>query len=91
MPGRASADLRIAAMSDTHDRTGFTCGVESLHRYLKTQAGQDIRRKANAVFVLGRDAEPNRVLGYYALCATTISQGEVPEEARKHVPRFALV
>src|SRR5208283_3160600 len=68
--------------------TGFTCGVESLDRYLKTQAGQDIRRKANAVFVL---AEPVRVLGYYTLCAMAISQGEVPEAARKHVPRYPLV
>jgi predicted GNAT family N-acyltransferase len=91
MPGRASADLRIAALSDTHDRTGFTCGVESLDRYLKIQAGQDIRRKSNAVFVLSRDAEPNIVLGYYTLCAMMISQGEVPEEARKHVPRYPLV
>lgn len=91
MPGRASADLRIAVLSDTHERNGFTCGVERLDRYLKTQAGEDIRRKANAVFVLSADAEPRRVLGYYTLCAMAISQGEVPEAARKHVPRYPLV
>ncbi|MGH7070897.1 MAG: GNAT family N-acetyltransferase [Acetobacteraceae bacterium] len=91
MPGRQFADLRIGVLSDRHDRNGFTSGVESLDRYLKTQAGQDIRRKANAVFVLSRDAEPGRVLGYYTLCAIAISQGEVPEAARKHVPRYPLV
>src|SRR5208283_3422026 len=68
-----------------------TCGVEGLDRYLKTQAGQDVRRKANAVFVLSLEVEPARVLGYYTLCAMAISQGEVPEAARKRVPRYPLV
>ena len=39
-------------LDEAHDRGSFACGVESLDRYLKTQAGQDLRRKANAVFVL---------------------------------------
>jgi predicted GNAT family N-acyltransferase len=91
MAKRPSADLRIAPLGELHDRAGFSCGVESLDRYLKTQAGQDVRRKANAVFVLGSEAEPERVLGYYTLCAMAISQGEVPEAARKHVPRYPLV
>src|SRR5579859_6087996 len=91
MTGDPSPDLRIAVLGDRHDRNGFTCGVESLDRYFKTQAGQDLRRKANAVFVLSREAEPDRVLGYYTLCAMAIAQGEVPEAARKHVPRYPLV
>jgi predicted GNAT family N-acyltransferase len=91
MPSRTSADLRIAVLNDAHDRSGFICGVESLDRYLKTQAGQDVRRKANAVFVLSREVELGRVLGYYTLCAMAISQGDVPEAARKHVPRYPLV
>jgi hypothetical protein len=91
MARSTSADLRIVLLNDGHDRGGFTYGVESLDRYLKTQAGQDVRRKANAVFVLSLEAEPARVLGYYTLCAMAISQGEVPEAARKHVPRYPLV
>ena len=55
------------------------------------QAGQDVRRKASAVFVLSPEDEPARVLGYYTLCAMAISQGDVPEAARKHVPRYPLV
>jgi len=91
MAKRPSAALRIAPLNDSHKRSGFTCGVESLDRYLRTQAGQDVRRKANAVFVLTEEAEPERVLGYYTLCAMAISQGEVPDAARKHVPRYPLV
>ena len=78
-------------LDEQHDRSSFTCGVESLDRYLKTQAGQDVRRKANAVFVLSEVGEPARILGYYTLCAMAISQGDVPEAARKHIPRYPLV
>jgi GNAT superfamily N-acetyltransferase len=84
-------DLRIELLDARHDRSGFTCGVESLDRYLKTQAGQDVRRKANAVFVLSEVDEPARILGYYTLCAMALAQGDVPEHARKHVPRYPLV
>src|SRR5271154_7130793 len=91
MAKRPSEDLRIALLGEEHDRGSFTCGVESLDRYLKTQAGQDVRRKANAVFVLGARDDLARILGYYTLCAMGISQGEVPEAARKHIPRYPLV
>ncbi|HEV2269067.1 MAG TPA: hypothetical protein VGR92_06390, partial [Steroidobacteraceae bacterium] len=47
--------------------------------------------KANAVFILSEVSKPTRVLGYYTLCAMAISQGDVPEAVRKHVPRYPLV
>jgi predicted GNAT family N-acyltransferase len=91
MVTRPSEDLRISMLGDEHDRSSFTCGVESLDRYIKTQASQDVRRKANAVFVLSEIGESARILGYYTLCATGISQGDVPEAARKYIPRYPLV
>jgi ribosomal protein S18 acetylase RimI-like enzyme len=91
MVRRPSGDLRIVLLGEAHDRGGFTCGVDRLDRYLKTQAGQDVRRKANAVFVLTSHDDLKRVLGYYTLCATTLSQGDVPEVVRKHIPRYPLV
>jgi GNAT superfamily N-acetyltransferase len=91
MAKRPSQDLRIVLLDEAHDRGSFACGVESLDRYLKTQAGQDVRRKANAVFVLSEQSEPTCILGYYTLCAIAISQGEVPEAPRKHIPRYPLV
>jgi predicted GNAT family N-acyltransferase len=91
MAKRPSEDLRIVLLGEEHDRSSFTCGVESLDRYLKTRAGQDVRRKANAVFILSEVGEPARILGYYTLCAMAISQGAVPETAREHVPRYPLV
>ena len=65
--------------------------MDSLDRYLRTQAGQDVRRKANAVFILVESNKPNFVLGYYTLCATALPQGDVPMAARKHIPRYPLV
>jgi GNAT superfamily N-acetyltransferase len=89
--GDPTADLRIVPLGETHDRAGFTCGVESLDRYIKGQAWQDVRRKANAVFVLCEATDPARILGYYTLCAMALSQGEAPETARIHIPRYPLV
>ena len=78
-------------LDEKHDRGSFSCGVEKSDRYLKTQAGQDVRRKANAVFVLSEREAPTRIIGYYTLCAMALSQGDVPKAARKHIPRYPLV
>jgi GNAT superfamily N-acetyltransferase len=91
VPKEPSGDLRVEPLASAHDRSHFVCGVESLDFYPRTQAGQDIRRKANAVFVLVRAARPKDVLGYFTLCATALNQGDVPEPARKLVPRYPLV
>src|SRR6266852_251605 len=86
-----SPDLKIEPLGSHHDRAEFACGVESLDRYFRAQAGQDVRRRANGVFVLVDPREPTKVLGYSTLCATGIAQGDVPAAARKHIPRYPLV
>ncbi|MGA2895935.1 MAG: GNAT family N-acetyltransferase [Xanthobacteraceae bacterium] len=86
-----SPDLKIEPLGPHHDRAGFRCGIESLDRYLQTQAGQDVRRRANSVFVLVDPNRPDGVRGYYTLCATSLAQGDVPVAARRHVPRYPLV
>lgn len=91
MARAAAPELAIEPLAPHHDRDAFVCGVESLDRYFRTQASQDVRRKANGVFVLVRRGEPEVVLGYYTLCATTLRQGDVPVSARKHIPRYPLV
>ena len=83
--------MRIEALASHHNREGFSCGVDSLDRYLRTQASQDVRRKANGVLILVEPDKPSVVLGYYTLCATALAQGDVPAAARKHVPRYPLV
>jgi len=84
-------DLKIEALASHHHRDSFSSGVDSLDRYLRTQASQDMRRKANGVFILVEMDKPDVVLGYYTLCATSVVQGDVPVAARKHIPRYPLV
>ena len=87
-----SGELAVESLDGRrHDRASFDCGVAALDSYLKTQATQDIRRKANAVFVLVESREPRMVLGYFTLCATGLAPGLVPDEARRHLPRYPLV
>lgn len=91
MPAAPPPDLATEPLASHHDRAAFTCGVESLDTYLRMYAGQDVRRRANGVFVLVHREQRSVVLGYYTLCATSLAQGEVPETARKHLPRYPLV
>lgn len=87
----AAAEFQVVALAKVHDRAAFSCGVEALDRYLQSQASQDMRRKANAVFVMVRPKTPARITGYFTLCAYGLGQGAVPEEARKYIPRYPLV
>lgn len=82
---------RLEPLGKQHDRDGFHCGVPSLDVYLKTQASQDMRRKANAVFVLVPHDSASRIAGYFTLCACGLVPGAIPEEARKHLPRYPQV
>jgi hypothetical protein len=84
-------EFRVEPLERHHERTAFACGNDSLDRYLKTQATQDVRRKANAVFVMTTPDAPASIVGYFTLCAFALDQGAVPEEARKHIPRYPLV
>lgn len=85
------ARFRLEPLAKHHDRAEFTCGVESLDLYLKTQATQDMRRKANAVFVLSPAGQTERISGYFTLCAYALPPGAIPEAARKHLARYPLV
>jgi len=85
-------ELRVEPLdARRHDRANFSCGVESLDSYLNAQASEDVRRKANAVFLLVDVEEPRAILGYFTLCAYGLAPGAVPDAARKHLPRYPLV
>lgn len=82
-----AASYRIEALSKTHDRDGFSCGVAPLDRYLQLQARQDAEKFVAAAFVL---VEPpaNQVLGYYTLSACVINVEQVPPALAKRLPRY---
>ena len=82
--------LTIEPLARDHDRAGFCCGVESLDRYLKHQAGQDVKRRISRVFVVRRSEEKTKVLGYYTLSTLSIDLSMLPESIAKTLPRHPI-
>lgn len=76
----------IELLDKKHNREGFDCGKELLNNYLKTQAGQDIKRKLSACFVLS-NRETNDIQGYYTLSNNSIPLSSFPEQIRKKLPK----
>ena len=83
-----AANLRIEALEARHDRASFCCGVPELDIYLQQRAGQDLKRKLAAVFVLTEDSKT--IAGFYTLSAHSISGADLPPELSIRLPRFPL-
>ena len=83
-----SAEYRVEPLGPGHDRTAFCCGVPELDAYLQRQAGQDLKRKLAAVFVLTADGA--NVAGFYTLAAQSILAAELPQDLSRKLPRFPL-
>ncbi|MBI2761724.1 MAG: GNAT family N-acetyltransferase [Chloroflexi bacterium] len=82
--------FHIEPLGDLHNRAAFACGVEALDRYLHRQAGQDMRRRVAAAFVLAGTAD-HSVAGYYTLSATSVVAASLPIEVTKRLPRYPLL
>lgn len=76
----------IRLLDSTHIKNEFDCGKELLNNYLKTQAGQDIKRNLSACFVF-IEPQDNVIEGYYTLSNASISLENLPEDIRKKLPR----
>jgi predicted GNAT family N-acyltransferase len=74
----------IELLDKKHNRNDFDCGKELLNNYLKYQAGQDIKRKLSACFVL---SNTNNILGYYTLSNNSIPLSSFPAEIKKKLPK----
>jgi len=81
--------LRVESLGPQHDRSSFASGVEPLDRYLRTQAGQEARKRIAATFVLL--LADGTVGGYYTLSATALKLAELPADVARRLPRYPLV
>jgi len=86
----AAGSLEVEPLSDLHDRSAFSCGVEALDRYLQRQAGQDVRRGVANAFVAVDPAVPQRILGFFTLSATVIAAADLPPELARRLPRHPV-
>lgn len=71
-----------------HDRAAFSCGQDSLDRYLKEQATQEIKKRVAAVYVATLDGKT--IAGYYTLSQYAIEADEFPSELiqQLHLPKY---
>lgn len=76
----------LELLDKKHNREDFDCGKELLNNYLKNQAGQDIKRKLSACFVL-IDTESNLIQGFYTLSSSSVSLNSFPEHIQLKLPR----
>jgi predicted GNAT family N-acyltransferase len=88
LAGESDREFRFEPLASKHDRAAFACEHERLNTYLKQQAGQDVRKRVAAVYVLTPDGKT--VAGYYTLSQYSVDAGELPAQlARKlRVPKY---
>jgi len=70
----------IERLSPGHDRAAFACGEESLDRYLREQAGQDMDRNLAVTYVAVEESGSPIILGYYTLVMSCVRPETVPEK-----------
>lgn len=83
-------EYAIKPLERKHDRRMFSCGNDSLDRYLREQASQDVKKRVATIFALTKASE-NTVIGYYTLAAGNVDLGEWPEELKKKLPLYPVV
>lgn len=79
--------FRFEPLGEAHDRESFHSGQEALDRYIRTQAGQDIRRRVSACFVAVQ-ATSTKLAGYYTIAAASIPTPDLPLAITKKLPRY---
>ncbi len=84
-----SETVIVEPLGRRHDRAAFSCGLPELDRYLKRQAGQDIRRSIARVFVC-TDGNSDTILGFYTLSALSIDLASLPGELSRKLPRHPI-
>jgi GNAT superfamily N-acetyltransferase len=85
------ASWLIVPLAKQHDRAAFSCGNETLDRYLREIASQDARRHVAAPFVLIEQSSPKTILGYYTLSAFSVNLGDLSAEVARKLPSYPIV
>jgi hypothetical protein len=76
--------FRVEPLSKEHDKGSFSCGTQALDNYLKTQAGQDVKKYLAKCFVAVEN-NTNLVIGFYTLSAGSVPLNLLPPEVAKTI------
>jgi predicted N-acetyltransferase YhbS len=74
-----------------HDRAAFSCGNDSLDRYIREQASQDVKRGLASVFVITANDDLKQVLAYYTLSSRELRLEQLPEGIAKKAGKYGHV
>lgn len=76
-------------LASAHNRAKFECGVLSLDSYIKTQAGQDMRRDLSSVHVLTDNG--TNIIGFYTLSQCAAEAEDFRENSAKKLPTKRII
>lgn len=76
-------------LGPAHSLDGFDCGKDSLNGWLRKHARVAGAAGSARAYVVN-DAEQGRVVGYYALCAASVSRREATARAGRGMPRHPI-
>lgn len=77
----------IAPLTASHDRRGFSCGVEALDEYLRRFARQHADTNVSRTYVAAIGVE---ICGYYSLAMSGIRKANLPAKHLGRFPNFPL-
>ena len=80
-----TAPFVVEVLGESHDRNGFSCGIEAVDHYFRHQVTQDVRRRATLCYVAVESAG-GKVAGYYTLAAAGVPLTEIPAPLAKRLP-----
>lgn len=84
-----TAKFTVAALDLEADRSDFSCGVEPLDRYFRTQVSQDIQRRIAPCFVASN--AQRLIAGYYTLASASVLLTELPQSLAEKLPCYPRV
>jgi ribosomal protein S18 acetylase RimI-like enzyme len=84
--GQQSPAVTFEPLGSGHDRAAFSSSNLALNDYLRRQAGQDLRKRVAAPFVMTPDGRT--IAGYYTLSQYAVDIDGLPEEVAQKLPKY---
>lgn len=85
-----TSGYRVEPLGSQHDKSVFASDVPALDRYLREQAGQDMKRLVASCVVLIDEAS-EQIAGYYTLAATSILAEDISQDILRKLPRYPVL
>jgi ribosomal protein S18 acetylase RimI-like enzyme len=81
----------IEPLTSTHDVAGFDCREPTLNSFLQKHALNNDRAGLGRTFVAVDKGESHtRVLGYFTVSTGSVTFDQVPDHARKRLPKYPI-